>query len=295
MPACELDRFINYLALERGLSENTISSYKNDINQFLLYLKEKKENFLHINLKFLFNYLLFLKKNNLSSSSILRKNASLKAFFRFLLNEGIIKSNPASLLKSQKREMKLPSFLSYEDINLLLSAPDITNNLGIRDKALLELLYGTGMRVSEIIGLKISSLNLDLEFVRVFGKREKERIVPIGKEAIKYLKMYLEIRPFFLNKKEDSTFLFLNWRGEPLTRMAIWKMLKRYALIAGIRKNIFPHIIRHSFATHLLRNKASLRIIQELLGHSDISTTQIYTHLDSNIMKEFHKRYHPRP
>lgn len=295
MPTYALNKFINYLALERAFSENTVSSYKNDINQFLLYLKKEKTSLSDITLKFLFNYLLFLKKNNLSSSSILRKNASLKAFFRFLLDEGIIKSNPTSLLKSQKREAKLPNFLSYEDINLLLSSPDITNNLGIRDKALLELLYATGMRVSEIIGLKISSLNLELEFVRVFGKREKERIVPIGREAIKYLKMYLEIRPLFLRKKRDSGFLFLNKRGEALTREAIWKMLKKYALIAGIRKNLFPHIIRHSFATHLLRNKADLRIIQELLGHSDISTTQIYTHLDSNTMKEFHRRYHPRP
>lgn len=295
MPTYELNKFINYLALERLFSENTVSSYKNDINQFLLYLKKEKISLSDITLKFLFNYLLFLKKNNLSSSSILRKNASLKAFFRFLLDEGIIKSNPTSLLKSQKRETKLPNFLSYEDINLLLSSPDITNNLGIRDKALLELLYATGMRVSEIIGLKISSLNLELEFVRVFGKREKERIVPIGREAIRYLKMYLEIRPIFLRKKRDSGFLFLNWRGEALTREAIWKMFKKYALIAGIRKNLFPHIIRHSFATHLLRNKADLRIIQELLGHSDISTTQIYTHLDSNTMKEFHRRYHPRP
>lgn len=294
MQASEIDRFVNYISLERGFSKNTVSAYKIDISQFMLYIKNKKTRLSKITLKSLFNYLLNLKKNNLSGSTILRKNASIKAFFRFLFNEGIIKSNPASLLKSQRREMRLPSFLSYPDINLILSSPDITNNLGLRDKALLELLYGTGMRVSEIIGLKISSLHLELEFVRVFGKRGKERIVPIGREAIKYLKMYLKIRPIFLNKK-DSSFLFLNWRGNPLTREAVWKMLKKYALLSGIRKNVFPHIIRHSFATHLLRNKADLRVIQELLGHSDISTTQIYTHLDSNKMKEFHKKYHPRP
>lgn len=293
MGASEIDRFINYISLERGFSKNTVSAYKRDIAQFMLYIKNKKIKLFKITLKSLFNYLLDLKKNNLSGSTILRKNASIKAFFRFLLYDGIIKSNPASLLKSQRREIKLPSFLSYEDINLILSSPDITNNLGLRDKALLELLYGTGMRVSEIIELKIDSLNLELEFVRVFGKGGKERIVPIGREAIKYLKMYLKIRPIFLNKK-DSSFLFLNWRGNPLTREAIWKMLKKYALLSGIRKNVFPHIIRHSFATHLLRNKADLRVIQEFLGHSDISTTQIYTHLDSNKMKEFHKRYHPR-
>lgn len=293
MQSCELDRFIDYLSLERAFSENTVSAYKNDIAQFILYIKKKRANLKKITLKFIFNYLSNLKKNNLSSSSILRKSASIKTFFNFLLNEGLIKSNPASLLKSQKRETKLPSFLSYEDINLLLSSPDITNNLGLRDKALLELLYGTGMRVSEIINLKLDALNLELEFVRVFGKRNKERIIPIGREAVKYLKMYLEIRHTFL-KNGDSPFLFLNLRGNRLTRMAIWKMLKRYALVSGIKKNIFPHIIRHSFATHLLRNKADLRIIQELLGHSDISTTQIYTHLDINTMKEFHKMYHPR-
>lgn len=294
MQPCEIDRFINYLSLERAFSENTISAYKNDITQFMEYIKRKKMPLEKISLKSLFNYFLNLKQRNLSSSSILRKNASIKAFFRFLLNEGIIKSNPASLLKSQKMERKLPSFLSYEDINLLLSSPDITDNLGLRDKALLELLYGTGMRVSEIIGLKLDSLNFDLKFVRVLGKGGKERIVPIGKEAIKYLKMYLEIRPIFL-KGKDSPYLFLNARGGHLTRMAIWKILKKYALLSGIRKKIFPHIIRHSFATHLLRNKADLRVIQEFLGHSDISTTQIYTHLDTNTMKEFHKRYHPRP
>lgn len=294
MSAYELDRFVNYLSLERAFSENTISAYKNDIAQFISYIKKKKISFKKITLKFLFNYLLSLKENNLSSSSILRKSASIKAFFRFLLNEGIITSNPASLLKFQNRERKLPSFLSYEEINSLLSCPDITKNLGIRDKALLELLYGAGLRVSEIIGLKLDALNLDLGFIRVSGKGGKERIIPIGKEAIKYLKMYLGIRSMFLNKKDDSQFLFLNLRGNHLTRMAIWKMLKKYASLAKIRKNIYPHIIRHSFATHLLKNKADLRVIQELLGHSDISTTQIYAHLDTNTMKEFHKRYHPR-
>jgi len=293
MATWELDRFIDYLSLERGFSENTISAYRNDISQFILYIKKKKTPLSNISLKFLSNYFLFLKKNNLSSSSILRKIASMKAFFRFLIQEGIVKSNPAGLLKSQKREIRLPDFLSYEDIKMILDSPDITSNLGIRDKALLELLYSTGMRVSEIIKLKMDSLDLDVGFVRVFGKREKERIVPIGKEAIKYLKLYLEKRPLIFPKKRDS-FLFLNWRGGPLTREAVWKMVKRYGLIAGVRKNVFPHIIRHSFATHLLRNKANLRVIQEFLGHSDISTTQIYTHLDSNTMKEFHKMYHPR-
>ncbi len=294
MATCELDKFINYLSLERGFSENTVSSYKNDINQFILYLKKKKTLISEVPLKFLFNYFLSLKKKKLSSSSILRKIAGIKAFFTFLLREGIIQSNPASLLKSQKREMKLPNFLIYEDIKKLLSSPDTTDILGLRDKALLELLYGTGMRVSEIITLKTTSLNLELGFIRVFGKREKERIIPIGKIASQYIKMYLEKRPIFLKKKEDSFFLFLNWRGSPLTRMSIWKMIKKYALIARIKKNVFPHIIRHSFATHLLRNKADLRVIQELLGHSDISTTQIYTQLNSTIMKEFHKKYHPR-
>ncbi|MEW6103758.1 MAG: site-specific tyrosine recombinase XerD [bacterium] len=293
MSACELDKFIDYLLLERGFSKNTISAYRNDINQFILSLKKTKIK--DINIKILFNYLLDLKKNNLSSSSILRKIASIRAFFKFLLQEGIIQSNPASFLKSQKREIKLPNFLTYEDIEKLLSSPDITNNLGIRDKALLELLYSTGMRVSEITKLKMEQLNLELGFAKVFGKREKERIVPIGKEAIKYLKIYLEKRQNFLKKKEDPLFVFLNWRGSPLTREAVWKMVRRYGIIAGIRKNLFPHIIRHSFATHLLRNRADLRIIQELLGHSDISTTQIYTHLDSNTMKEFHRKYHPRP
>jgi len=293
----EVAKFVEYLSLERGLSLNTVSAYKRDILQFFSFLEKNKRSLSSVDLKFLSNYLITLKENDFSSSTILRKTASIKTFFKFLINEGIISLNPASFLKPSRKKTKLPSFLNYDEIKTLIETPDTTNLLGLRDRALLELLYGTGIRVSEVINIKLEAINLDVGYIKVLGKRDKERIIPLGRVAVEYIKMYLEKRKsFFLKGKEENNFLFLflNWRGIPLTRQAIWKIIKKYGLISGIRKKLFPHILRHSFATHLLRNKADLRVIQELLGHSDIVTTQIYTHLEHNTLKEFHKKYHPR-
>jgi integrase/recombinase XerD len=288
-----LNQFIQYLSIERGLSRNTVIAYKRDITQFSFFLKKKKISFNKIDTILLLNYMSYLKQRLLSSSSILRKMASLKAFFRFLMQEDMIIANPIKTIQSPKKEMRLPSFLTYEEVDSLLSVPDIQSLLGLRDKAILETLYATGMRVSEVIGLNLSDVNLGAGFVRIFGKGEKERVVPIGKIASSFLEKYVnEIRPKLVNFETDS--LFLNWRGGSLSRQSVWKMIKRYAILAGIRKKLSPHTLRHSFATHLLSRDVDLRALQKMLGHSDISTTQIYTHLDDKRLKTMHLKFHPR-
>jgi integrase/recombinase XerD len=288
-----LNQFIQYLSIERGLSRNTVIAYKRDITQFSFFLKKKKISFNKIDTILLLNYMSYLKQRLLSSSSILRKMASLKAFFRFLMQEDMIIANPIKTIQSPKKEMRLPSFLTYEEVDSLLSVPDIQSLLGLRDKAILETLYATGMRVSEVIGLNLSDVNLGAGFVRIFGKGEKERVVPIGKIASSFLEKYVnEIRPKLVNYETNS--LFLNWRGGSLSRQSVWKMIKRYAILAGIRKKLSPHTLRHSFATHLLSRDVDLRALQKMLGHSDISTTQIYTHLDDKRLKTMHLKFHPR-
>jgi integrase/recombinase XerD len=288
-----LNQFIQYLSIERGLSRNTVIAYKRDITQFSFFLKKKKISFNKIDTILLLNYMSYLKQGLLSSSSILRKIASLKAFFRFLMQEDMIIANPIKTIQSPKKEMRLPSFLAYEEVDSLLSAPDLQSFLGLRDKAILETLYATGMRVSEVIGLNLSDVNLGAGFVRIFGKGEKERVVPIGKIASSFLEKYVnEIRPKLVNYETNN--LFLNWRGGNLSRQSVWKMIKRYTILAGIRKKLSPHTLRHSFATHLLSRDVDLRVLQKMLGHSDISTTQIYTHLDDKRLKTMHSKFHPR-
>ncbi|MDI6751775.1 MAG: site-specific tyrosine recombinase XerD [bacterium] len=289
----ELNQFIQYLSIERGLSRNTVVAYKRDIAQFDSFLRKKRRSFNKIDTILLLNYMSYLKQRLLSSSSILRKMASLKAFFRFLMQEDIILINPIKTIQSPKKEMRLPSFLVYEEVDKLLSIPDIQSALGIRDKAILETLYATGMRVSEAVGLNLSDLHFSAGFIRIFGKGEKERVVPIGKIASCFLEKYVnEIRPKLANYETNS--LFLNWRGGTLSRQSVWKMIKRYAVLVGIRKKLSPHTLRHSFATHLLNRDVDLRVLQKMLGHSDISTTQIYTHLDDKRLKTMHLKFHPR-
>jgi len=289
----ELNQFIQYLSIERGLSRNTVVAYKRDIAQFGSFLRKKRASFNKIDTILLLGYMSYLKQKLLSSSSILRKIASLKAFFRFLMQEDIILINPIKTIQSPKKEMRLPSFLTYEEVDKLLSIPDIQLAIGVRDKAILETLYATGMRVSEVVGLNLSDVHLSAGFVRVFGKGEKERVVPVGKIASDALERYInKIRPKLANMETNR--LFLNWRGKGLSRQSIWKMIKKYAMLVGIRKKIFPHILRHSFATHLLNRDVDLRALQEMLGHSDISTTQIYTHLDDKRLKAMHLKFHPR-
>lgn len=290
----EVDSFINYLQAERGLAKNTCQAYKSDLSQCVIYLKKGEIlSWDKLNTSLLTAYLLRLKNAGLTTSSISRKLAAIKSFVRFLVAEEFLKSNPIANLESPKIGSCLPKYLTYEEVDNLLGRPDMSKPLGIRDKALLELLYATGIRVSELISIKISDLDAKVGFVKVFGKGGKERIVPIGKTAIFWALKYMEeVRPKLL--KEEKETLFLNWRGKPLTRQGFFKIIKRYGLLSGIKKSTNPHVLRHSFATHLLNRNVDLRSLQEMLGHVSIATTQIYTHLNQERLKEIHQRCHPR-
>jgi integrase/recombinase XerD len=235
------------------------------------------------------------KDRGLATNSVARRLAAIKALYKFLVRERILKTDPSSLIESPKLWKKIPETLSANEVDALLSQPNIRDRQGIRDKAILETLYATGMRVSEAVNLKVDNINLDVGFLRCFGKGNKERIIPLGRKSINSLKRYLQdSRPHLLKNKE-SDFLFLNRFGKKISRQSLWKIIKRYAKEARIKKPIKPHILRHSFATHLLERGADLRSVQEMLGHADISTTQIYTHISKERLKAIHKMFHPRP
>ncbi len=289
-----LESFIDYLKIEKGLSKNSIASYKNDLKQLILFLKEKNistiEKITHNHLE---EYISYLKKHQISSRSIARKIVSIKSFFKFLVIDNIITTNPADFLESPKIGIHLPEYLTVDEVDKLLNEFKEDNPIEFRDKSIIELMYSCGLRVSEIENLKINQINFNEGFIYIFGKGDKERLVPLGSKARKLLIRYINEIRIKYNKK-NSEYLFLNWQGGKLSRISIWKIIKKYAKRAGINKNIHPHTLRHSFATHLLNNGADLRIVQELLGHSDISTTQIYTHLNYSKLKEFHSKFHPR-
>ncbi len=291
-----IEAFLNYLSVERGLSRNTVISYQEDLNSYIDFLKKQSIETLSKSTKSdITDFMLFQKDKGLSVNSVARRLAAIKMFYRFLVRERILKNDPTSLIDSPKLWKKIPQTLSLNEINTLLSQPDIRDKHGIRDKAILETLYATGMRVSEAVNLKVDNINLDIGFLRCIGKGNKERVIPFGKKAIGSLKRYLKVsRPYFLKKKE-SEFLFLNRSGNRISRQSLWKIIKKYARSARIKKSIRPHILRHSFATHLLERGADLRSVQEMLGHSNISTTQIYTHINKDRLKTIHKMYHPRP
>lgn len=290
-----IDTFLNYISVERGLSQNTISSYRRDLNLYVDFLTNNRIDALSKTTKNdIVNFMMFQKDQGLNVNSISRRLTAVRIFYRFLVRERILKTDPSSLVDSPKTWKKIPEALSVNEIELLLHQPNIRQIQGIRDKAILEVLYATGMRVSEAVNLKIDSSNFDVGFVRCIGKGNKERIIPLGKKAIESVKKYLSAsRPNFLKKKE-SDFLFLNRFGSKISRQSLWKLIKRYALNAQIKKPIKPHILRHSFATHLLEHGADLRSVQEMLGHSNISTTQIYTHINKDRLKTIHKTFHPR-
>jgi len=297
----QIDNFINYLGIERGLSENTLSAYLEDLLQYVEFLKTTQVNsWDEVMRGQVISYVIYMRDLGLKPTSIGRKIAAIKAFFRFLTQEGILKIEPTVDIELPKKEDKLPRFLTVAEVERLLNNPDIGKPLGLRDRAMFEFLYATGVRVSEIINVKIEDINLAVGFVKVFGKGRKERIVPIGKTAIDYIQQYLSTVRHNLIKKnkkgsKDSTdILFMNWYGEPLTRQGFWKIIKWRARCAGIVKTVSPHIIRHSFATHLLENFADLRSVQEMLGHANIVTTQVYTHLNSERLKAEHAKFHPR-
>lgn len=291
-----LEEFLNYLSVERGLSKNTIASYRMDLISFLNYFESKSLNNIEkIKRDNITNYLLHLKDNGLSGNSVSRALVAIKMFYKFLAQERLVKDNVAGVLESPKLIRPLPNVLNLTEVEKLLGAPDIKNWMGVRDKAALELMYATGMRVSELVDLTTSTLNLDIGFIKCRGKGDKERIVPIGSQARNSISRYLEkVRPSLLKQKSDSH-LFLSRLGRRISRQSFWKMMKKYAGKARIKKEITPHTLRHSFATHLLERGADLRVVQELLGHSDIATTQIYTHINKERLKSIHRQFHPRP
>ena len=291
-----IEIFLNYLSVERGLSSNTIASYREDLNSYVGFLeKSRVESLSRTTRNEITSFMLFQKDKGLSVNSIGRRLAAIRMFYRFLVREKILKNDPSALIDSPKLWKKIPDTLSLNEVEALLSRPNIREARGARDKAILETLYATGMRVSEAVNLRVNDANLDIGFIRCLGKGKKERIVPLGSKAITSIKRYLIVsRPKFLKQKESKV-LFLNRFGSKISRQSLWKIVKNYAREARIKKSIHPHILRHSFATHLLERGADLRSVQEMLGHSNISTTQIYTHINKDRLKSIHRMFHPRP
>ena len=290
-----LARFVDFLALEQGLSPRTIEAYERDLARFVEYAASQGIGApLDITAKLLREFVYHLKDLGLSPSSIRRSVSAIRTYFRFLTADGIVVRDPSERLEIPKRWRTLPDVLTIEEVQRLLAAPTLDDPLVFRDRALLELAYGAGLRVSEWITLGQRDVMLDEGLVRVFGKGSKERLVPIGRSAIGAIAVYTrELRPR-LEKGEGKGVLFLNARGRPLTRMGAWKILRQHVERAGITKHVSPHTLRHSFATHLLEGGADLRAVQEMLGHVDIATTQIYTHVDREYLRKVHKSYHPR-
>lgn len=290
-----LDRFFNYLSLERGFSSNTIDSYKRDLKKYYNFLKNIKiSSWEKVRITDVTKFIHYLHYRGLSSSSISRNLSAIKSFHKFILMENYAKTDPAGPAESPKLWRKLPVVLDQNEMEKLLEQPDVSSHLGIRDKAILEFLYATGVRISELLNLKRSKLLFEVGFVRVWGKGEKERIIPVGEMAIEWVKKYLEESRPHLKSSNSRDIVFLNVRGGRLSRMGVWKIIKKYVDLALIKKKVSPHTLRHSFATHLLEGGADLRAVQEMLGHADISTTQIYTHLDREYLKEVLKEFHPR-
>lgn len=291
-----IDSFLNYLSVERGLARNSIISYREDLLAYCEFLNRNSSASLSKTTKHnVTEFMFYQKDKGLAASSIARRLAAIRMFYRFLVRERVLKNDPTSLMDSPKLWKKVPETLSINEVELLLSQPNIRDKQGMRDKAILETLYATGMRVSEALNLKMDNINLEIGFLRCIGKGNKERIIPLGKKAIASIVRYKDsARPVFLKNKE-SEFLFISRLGRKISRQSLWKLIKKYGRSARIKKSIRPHTLRHSFATHLLERGADLRSVQEMLGHSDISTTQIYTHINRDRLKGIHRMFHPRP
>lgn len=287
--------FINYLAIERGLAKNTLESYGRDLKQFQKYMNNLNlEVVKDSNKNVIEQYLENLHSKGRAVSTISRNIAAIKAFYQYLVKENYLENDPSQSLDTPKVEKKLPKTLSIHEVEELLKQPDIKLSGGIRDKAMLELLYATGIRVSELIALNISDINLDMGYIKCYGKGSKDRIVPLGSIAVKAVHDYIIKGRMKVVRTYDEPALFINHHGGRLTRQGFWKIIKKYAQEAGITKDITPHTLRHSFATHLLENGADLRSVQEMLGHADISTTQLYTQIIKNPLKEVYDKAHPR-
>jgi integrase/recombinase XerD len=290
-----LEEFIYHLSVERALAENTLVSYRADLNGYILFCRKQGLTLLEqADRDTVMSYLYKLQLDGRSPATISRHLAALRSFYRYTIREGKLQIDPTGELDSPKSPQKLPRVLTVEEVDLLLGQPSISEPAGIRDKAMLELLYATGIRVSELVSLNLDQAHIKNGFIRCFGKGNKERLVPLGDVAARFLEEYLARGRSKLIRPEGAQALFLNQHGRRLTRQGFWKIIKKYAQKAMINKEITPHTMRHSFATHLLENGADIRSVQEMLGHADISTTQIYTHLTRNKLKEIYNRSHPR-
>lgn len=290
-----IEDFIHYLLVERQLANNTLQSYKRDLTAYAAYLnKEGIISFSDVTRYHIISYLTYLKEQGKASSTLARTIAALRSFHQFMLREKMCETDPTVHIETPQKERRLPKVLSLQEVDKLLQAANGNTALHMRDKAMLELLYATGIRVSELIQLNLSDIHLTMGFIQCYGKGNKERIVPIGKLAKEAMEIYLEKARPKLVKKPNYEAVFVNQHGNRLTRQGFWKILKKLSSTAGITKEITPHTLRHSFATHLLENGADLRSVQEMLGHSDISTTQIYTHVTKTRLKDIYSSYHPR-
>jgi integrase/recombinase XerD len=290
-----LREFIHYLAVEKGLAKNTLLSYNRDLCSFCTYLRQNRVDSLQeVSRGQITDYLYALQKDGKATSTRSRNLASIRSLFHYLFREKLVDADPTAELQSPRQEKKLPRILSAREVGLLLEQPNEKQVTGMRDKAMLEVIYATGVRVSELISLDQGDINLEAGFLRCTGKGNKERIVPLGTQAVRELRNYLGAsRPKLVRQATESS-LFVNQHGKRLTRQGFWKILKKYARQAGIKKEITPHTLRHSFATHLLENGADLRSVQEMLGHADISTTQIYTQVSKHQLRDVYDRAHPR-
>jgi integrase/recombinase XerD len=290
-----LDTFADYLSLERGLSPRTLDAYRRDLERLVAFLEVRGVHRpADVGATELREYVYHLKDLGLQPSSIRRNASAIRTYFGYLLGEGQVGSDPTDRLELPRTWRRLPGVLSRDDVARILDAPDPSDRLFWRDKALMEFAYASGVRVSELITLKVRDVDLQEGLAVVFGKGAKERIVPVGRAALQALMVYLrEIRPRLAGQKTEGM-VFLNARGTPLSRMGVWKILQRHVRRAGVRKRVTPHTLRHSFATHLLEGGADLAAVQEMLGHADIATTQIYTHVEREYLREVHRRFHPR-
>lgn len=288
--------FLEYLTVELGLSVNTRQAYERDLRLFCKTLGFKNSDALvNVSREQITGYMTQLKEKGLAAATIARKLAAIKAFYRFMTAEGYMDANPAEVVEAGTKGIKLPRVLSEDEVVRLLNQPDITTAEGFRDRTMLEVLYATGMRVSELINLTLERVDLNMKYIIAFGKGSKERIVPLGSVAAEFLQQYLEkVRPKLTHAGRNTNIVFLAFGGHELTRQRFWQIIRAYGRKANINKALTPHILRHSFATHLLDNGADLRSVQELLGHSDISTTQIYTHLTNKRLRDIYAKAHPR-
>lgn len=299
-PDALLDEFLNFLKIEKGLSKNTLESYQRDLFKYFdfvesEYLKRTEASkFLSLNKSAILAFLVHLHKQKLSSRSIARNLVTLRVFYKFLLLQKYIEENPTKDIDSPKTWRTLPKVLTFDEVESLLKEPKLNSPLGVRDRAILELLYACGLRITELVNLELDDVHFDAGYLKAKGKGSKERVIPFGKSADQYLRKYLnEVRKQWDPMNQIQTF-FLSRLTKKVSRQNVWLLLKKYALSAGIAKNIYPHILRHSFATHLLERGADIRSVQLMLGHSDISTTQIYTHVNRERLKEVYKKFHPR-